>query len=96
MIRIHIRTSLDFKKIFGRGIFEVFCREGITLGAFLDQLVDEYGEELAASLFEADRKTVKPYMMLMVNGQNINFLNKLQTVLQNEDQVLILPPVAGG
>lgn len=96
MIRIHIRTSLDFKKIFGKGIFEVSSREGITLEEFLQQLVDEYGEGLSDNLYEADRKTVKPYLMLMVNGQNINFLNRLETVLQDEDQVLILPPVAGG
>jgi MoaD family protein len=96
LIRVKIRTSLDFKKIFGQGRFEVTVTEGITLRGFLNQLVNEWGDELASRLFEPDGKTVLPRIMLMVNGQNINFLNKLDTVLQDADEVLILPPVAGG
>jgi MoaD family protein len=96
LIRVKIRTSLDFKKIFGQGRFEVSTREGGTLRDFLNQLVDEWGDELASKLFDTSGQTVLPHIMLMVNGQNINFLNKMDTVLQNQDEVLILPPVAGG
>ena len=96
MICVKIRTSLDFKKIFGQGRFEVSTREGIRLRDFLEQLIHAWGDDLASHLFKPDRKTVLPHIMLMVNGQNINFLNKLDTVLQDGDEVLILPPVAGG
>ena len=96
MIRVKIRTSLDFKKIFGQGRFEVSASERLSLREFLNQLVDEWGTELASRLFDADGQTVLPHIMLMVDGQNINFLNRLDTVLQDEDEVLILPPVAGG
>jgi molybdopterin converting factor small subunit len=33
----------------------------------------------------------------MVNGRDLEFLeNKIETVLQEGDEILILPPVAGG
>jgi molybdopterin converting factor small subunit len=32
----------------------------------------------------------------MVNGRDIAFLHRLKTELQEGDEVLILPPVAGG
>jgi MoaD family protein len=96
LICVRIRTSLDFKKIFGQGRFEVPTCEGITLREFLDQLIQTWGEALASRLFQPDGRTVLPHIMLMVNGQNINFLNKLDTVLNDDDEVLILPPVAGG
>ena len=96
MIRVKIRTSLDFKKIFGQGRFEVSSPDGVTLKDFLDQLIETWGDDLASRLFEPDGRNVLPHIMLMVNGQNINFLNRLDTVLQDEDEVLILPPVAGG
>jgi molybdopterin converting factor small subunit len=32
----------------------------------------------------------------MVNGRDIGFLKGMETVLQNGDEILILPPVAGG
>ena len=95
-ICIKIRTSLDFKKIFGQGRFEVETRAGSTLGELLHQLVDRWGNELAVRLYQPDGRTVLPHIMLMVNGRNINFLNKLHTVLEDGDEVLILPPVAGG
>jgi MoaD family protein len=93
---IKVRTSLDFKKIFGQGRFEVQSSNGITLGRFLDQLVETWGDELASRLYKPDSGEILPYIMLMVNGQNINFLHKLDTVLKDQDEVLILPPVAGG
>ena len=93
---IKVRTSLDFKKIFGQGRFEVHSSNGITLRNFLDQLVETWGDELSARLFKPDSGDIMPRIMLMVNGQNINFLNKLDTVLKDQDEVLILPPVAGG
>jgi MoaD family protein len=96
LICVRIRTSLDFKKIFGQGRFEVPTREGITLREFLDQLIQTWGDELASRLFQPGGRAVLPHIMLMVNGQNINFLKKLDTVLQDDDEVLILPPVAGG
>jgi molybdopterin converting factor small subunit len=68
----------------------------MTLRHFLDQLVDRWGDDLAECLFEPGSRKVLPRIMLMVNGQNINFLNKLETLLQDRDEVLILPPVAGG
>jgi MoaD family protein len=93
---IKVRTSLDFKKIFGQGRFEVHFTNGVTLKDFLDQLVETWGEELASRLFLPDGEDILPHIMVMVNGQNINFLNKLKTALEDHDEVLILPPVAGG
>jgi MoaD family protein len=95
-IRIHIRTSLDFKKIFGQGRFNVFTGKGSTLGNLLNELIQTYGKELASRLFEPDGATPKPHIMLMVNGRNINFLKRLDTTLYDGDEVLILPPVSGG
>jgi MoaD family protein len=93
---IKVRTSLDFKKIFGQGRFEVQSPNGITLRHFLDLLVETWGAELASRLFNPDSGEIFAHIMLMVNGQHINFLNKLDTALKDQDEVLILPPVAGG
>jgi molybdopterin converting factor small subunit len=32
----------------------------------------------------------------MVNGQTIQYLNGMETVLNSDDEVVILPPVSGG
>ena len=96
MITVKVRAILALKKIFGKGELEFAVPEKSTLGELLAMMVNRWGDELASRLFEPKGKTVLPHIRLMVNGQDIAFLNSLETVLQNGDEVLILPPVSGG
>jgi len=96
MIRIKVRTILEFKKIFGQGLFEVSLADGSTVGNFLEQITNTWGDELASRLFAPDRSRLLPYIMLMVNGRSIGLLKNMETVLQDGDEITILPPVGGG
>ena len=87
---------MSLKQILGQGEIELSVAERSTLGELLAVMVARWGDELSSSLFEPKSKNVLPYIRLMVNGRDIAFLNQLETVLQNGDQVLILPPVSGG
>jgi molybdopterin converting factor small subunit len=58
--------------------------------------VNKWGDDLASQLCEPDSERVLPYIRLMVNGRDIAFLNRMETVLQDGDEILILPPVSGG
>jgi molybdopterin converting factor small subunit len=59
-------------------------------------MVDTYGDELASHLFQPKSTTPLPYLRLMVNGQDIAFLDGMNTLLKEGDEILILPPVSGG
>lgn len=96
MIRVGIRTSLIFKELFGKWRFEVLLPKGSTFGDLLEYLVDTYGSELIPHVFEADGATLVSHVMFMVNGQNIRFLDHKETILNDGDGILILPPVSGG
>lgn len=96
MITVKVRTILTIAKILGRGEVELSVPEGSTLKELIAALVNRWGEDLASSLLEAKTQNVLPYIRLMVNGRDIAFLNKMETVLQNGDEILILPPVSGG
>ena len=96
MIQVKIRTSFIFKEIFGNWRFSVTLPEKSTFGHLLEHLVDTYGSELTQHLFEPDGTTLLSHVMFLVNGRNIRLLNHRQTVLDDGDEVLILPPVGGG
>jgi molybdopterin synthase sulfur carrier subunit len=96
MITIRVRTILTLKRILGKGEVELAVPEGTTLQKLLAMIVDRYGDELASRLFEEKTKTVLPYIRLMVNGRDIAFLDRMETILRDGDDVLILPPVSGG
>ena len=71
-------------------------KKGSIVRDVLISLVETYGEKLSAQLFDS-KGGLFPYIRLMVNGRDIAFLEKkIETVLQEGDEILILPPVGGG
>ena len=96
MIQVKVHTILNLKKILGRGDIDLTMKKGSTVKDVLMTMVETYGEPLAAQLFDS-KGSLFPYIRLMVNGRDIPFLEKkMETALQAGDEILILPPVAGG
>jgi molybdopterin synthase sulfur carrier subunit len=96
MIIVKVRTILTLKTIMGSGETELSFPEEGTLGQLITTLVNKFGDELAFQLYEPNSKSLRSYIRLMVNGRDIAFLEGMETVLRNGDEVLILPPVSGG
>jgi molybdopterin synthase sulfur carrier subunit len=96
LINIKVRTILTLKNILGKGIVEITVPEGSTLEECLNAMVDTWGDKLASELFNESGSCLRPYLRLMVNGRDIAFLNGMETILQEGDELLILLPVGGG
>jgi molybdopterin synthase sulfur carrier subunit len=91
-----VRTILDLKRILGQREVEISLPNKSTLQQLLATMVDTWGDELRSNLFEPNTTTPLPHIRLMVNGQDITFLNGMETVLEDGDEILMLPPVGGG
>jgi molybdopterin synthase sulfur carrier subunit len=87
---------LDLKRILGKREVELSLPENGTLQELLVTMLDTWGDELASRLFKPNTTIPLPHIRLMVNGQDIAFLNGMDTVLKDGDEILILPPVGGG
>ena len=96
MITIKVRTILTLKRILGKGEFEFTIPEGNTLRELLAELIHQWGDKFSSYVFNEDCTVVLPHIRLMVNGQDIAFLNRMETVLKEGDEILILPPASGG
>ena len=96
MIKIKLHTILGLKDIIGRGEIEVSMAQRSTVGALLSWMAKTYGDELSSRLFKPGTVNLLPHIRLMVNGQSIRFLDGLETMLDDGDEVLLFPPVAGG
>jgi molybdopterin synthase sulfur carrier subunit len=96
VIRVKIYTILALKKIIGQREFEVSIQSGSTVKDLLSWMVNKWGDELPPHLFKPGTDSLLPHIRLMVNGRSIEFLKGMDTVLQDGDEFLMLPIVAGG
>ncbi|MGZ4286182.1 MAG: ubiquitin-like small modifier protein 1 [Solirubrobacteraceae bacterium] len=66
---------------------------GSTVGEVLDALYDRYGE-LRSRI--AEDGGLRRFVNVYVGGEDIRFLDGLDTAVEDGDEVTILPAVAGG
>ncbi len=67
--------------------------DGATVGEVLDALYDRYGE-LRSRI--AEDGGLRRFVNVYVGGEDIRFLDGLETEISDGDEVTILPAVAGG
>ncbi len=67
--------------------------EGSTVGEVLDALYERYGE-LRSRI--AEDGGLRRFVNVYVGGEDIRFLDGLETPVEDGDEVTILPAVAGG
>lgn len=68
--------------------------EGGTVGEIIKGLADEYPETRKA-LFD-ENGTLRPFINVFVNSENIKSLNGNDTAVKNGDEVMLIPAIAGG
>lgn len=66
-----------------------------TVQSALDTLVNKYGNHFADELFKDGK--LRTGLSLLINGRNIlSMPNKLQTILKDEDEIIISTYITGG
>ena len=73
---------------------KVDMAEGANVTQLLDLLISRH-PGVAGELFLAPG-VFKPYVNIIKNGRNVSFINGMDTILDDGDEIAIFPPVAGG
>jgi molybdopterin converting factor small subunit len=75
------------------GQSEVSVRGG-TVGEAMQDLVDQY-PAMRPHLFNGDHE-LRPFVNLFLGDENIREMQGVETPLKEDDQLLIIPSIAGG
>jgi molybdopterin converting factor small subunit len=54
------------------------------------------GEDFKKAVLDPETGNIRPYIKIMVNGIDIEFLNGPKTLVRNGDVVQMFPPIGGG
>ncbi|OPY51809.1 MAG: Small archaeal modifier protein 1 [Methanosaeta sp. PtaU1.Bin060] len=94
-MKVHVRAFANFREILG-GDLSVDLEKGSTVGDLLESLCSSrQRQQLRSAIFD-DAGRVREYVIIMKNRKDVSALRGLETVLEEGDEVAILPPVAGG
>jgi molybdopterin synthase sulfur carrier subunit len=95
-MKITVRTTFELKPVLGARSVDVDLPDGSTLRDLLRRLNEVLDGKLSTHLFQAGTDLLLPYINIMVNGQSTLFLAGMETLLKEDDEVLLLPLVSGG
>jgi MoaD family protein len=69
----------------------------ITLMKLLHELSDMFGERFRQMVFDKAGKSLNPHIRILINGRHYSHIPlKLNTRLQEGDEVALFPPILGG
>jgi len=66
-----------------------------TIKEVMSTLIMKYGEQFRNRIYD-EKGNLRRFINIYVNGKDIRFLNHLNTELNDEDKISIIPAVGGG
>ncbi len=96
--KVTLKLLLIFTDIIGKKEIEY---EADTVKEVLDKFLEEYKEnfeedKIGKQLFNEETGYFNDWMLILINGRNIKFLDGLETKLKDNDVIVLSPPMAGG
>jgi molybdopterin synthase sulfur carrier subunit len=96
LMAINVKFFATFRDLLGLKELELETKPGenLKLIDLLERLFQKFGEKFRSKIFE--NGDIRPQVNIMINGRNIKFLNRINSLVKDGDIVAIFPPVAGG
>lgn len=92
-MKVNVRIFGNLVAVLGHKQF-VELDEGVTVGTLSNRLAESAG--LRRQGYLGNYRVGGDDLAILVNGKNIHLLDGVETVLKDGDEVVILPPTAGG
>ncbi len=95
MITVKISFLSLLKDMIGAKELNMDLEDESTIKDLFSKLFEKYGEDIKKLLI---KKTgdLNDQVVIMVNEKNIRSLDKFDTKIHNNDEIIFLPAIAGG
>jgi MoaD family protein len=94
-MKVKVRALFQVKELLGTSELIVNLNDGSTIEDLLRLLESRYGENFRNMVYNP-LEGVKPTIMILVNGRQIQFIGGIKTRLAEGDTVSLIPPAGGG
>ena len=94
-MRVRVSFHAQLRTAMGRSHADVELAEGASVFALLETLADQFAGNARTHLF-ANNELIRPSLMIVLNNAPLPHPLARETVLRDNDNVSLLPPIAGG
>jgi MoaD family protein len=96
-MKITIRSFLTMRDVLGGQSALELEVGSITLIELLHKLSDMFGEPFSQMVFDKTGKDLNQHIRILINGRHYSHIpQKLNTLLQESDEISLFPPIMGG
>jgi molybdopterin synthase sulfur carrier subunit len=93
-MNVSVEIAFSFKRELDAEDRRLELSDGATVHQALQALAAR-SPQIAERLFD-DRGEIRRYINVLINGGNVQFKRRFETILRDGDRLTILPPVGGG
>jgi molybdopterin synthase sulfur carrier subunit len=93
-VKVQVKFLATIRGITGESSTELFWNPRDTAGILMQKLVKKYGQRFEKATM--DGINLKPGIKMIINGRDIDYLDRLDTQIKDKDVIVIIPPIAGG
>jgi len=94
-MKIEIKFFTSLREITGKKVDELQLQNNITVDELITLLSKKYGDKFREYTYNK-KGEIQDFLSFLVNGKNINIMQRFDTKLHEGDIIAILPPVGGG
>ena len=94
MISIKIKSLMRFAELLGKNEQILYFKENSSVADIIESLKDRYGDEFSRLLNHYNKENFR--IKFCLNGRDTDFLNGMDTICQDGDELLLWIPLGGG
>ena len=96
-MRVHVKGYLTFRELVGDRWISLEGDHPLSVRGLLVALCEQGGKSLTEQLYDANSGMLNTRVVILVNGHSIsNLIDGLDSLLSDQDEVAIFPPLMGG